>query len=143
MMLTAPVQRDGLPAAAGSLVAEIGAEPGADLLRDITGPGGCGKTPVLEAAAEAYAAAGVSVVRELPAGESADLADAAVLIDDAHLLDDSRLPFLRRLVAHRRWPASPALTALGSALTAHRPPVVLGYLDRPAIAERVTNLLGT
>src|ERR1700760_1638825 len=124
MMLTAPVQRDGLPAAAGSLVAEIGAEPGADLLRDITGPGGCGKTPVLEAAAEAYAAAGVSVVRELPAGESADLADAAVLIDDAHLLDDSRLTFLRQLarvsgqrllVAHRRWPASPALNAPGSA----------------------------
>src|ERR1700761_8459765 len=152
MMLTGPDQRDGLPAAAGPLVAEIGAEPGAGLLRDITGPGGCGKTPVLEAAAEAYAAAGVAVVRDLPIGESADLADAAVLIDDAHLLDESQLPFLRQLarvpgqrllVAHRRWPASPALTALGSTLTAHRPPVVLGYLDRPAIAGRVTDLLGT
>src|SRR6201996_5073385 len=152
MMLTGPDQRDGLPAAAGPLVAEIGAEPGAGLLRDITGPGGCGKTPVLEAAAEAYAAAGVAGVRDLPIGETAEPGDAAVLIDDAHLLDESQLTFLRQLarvpgqrllVAHRRWPASPALTALGSTLTAHRPPVVLGYLDRPAIAGRVTDLLGT
>ena len=74
-----------------------------------------------------------------------------MLIDDAHLLDEASLDRLRQLarspgqrllVAHRRWPASPALSALGSALTAHRPPIVLGHLDRAALAERVGELLG-
>ena len=156
MTPTEPRRHSGVPAAASRLAAEISAEPDAGLLLDITGPGGCGKTPVLEAAARAYAQADVPVVRELPAGELADgaagLADAAVLIDDAHLLGEAQLTSLRRLartpgqrllVAHRRWPASPALTALGTALTADRPPIVLGYLDRPAIAERVASLLGT
>jgi DNA-binding CsgD family transcriptional regulator len=142
----------GVPAAASRVAAEISAEPDAGLLLDITGPGGCGKTSVLEAAARAYAEAGVPVVRDLPADGAADLADSAVLIDDAHLLDEAQLTALRQLagipgqrllVAHRRWPASPALTALGTALTARRPPIVLGYLDRAAIADRVAELLGT
>ncbi|HWG15236.1 MAG TPA: helix-turn-helix transcriptional regulator [Streptosporangiaceae bacterium] len=147
-----PHQRSGPPAPEATLPGEIRAEPGAGLLLDITGPGGCGKTPELEAAARAYAAAGVPVVRELPADRSAGLAGAAVLIDDAHLLEEAGLTWLSRLarspgqrllVAHRRWPASPALTTLGTALTAHRAPVVLGHLDRPAIADRVGELLGT
>jgi DNA-binding CsgD family transcriptional regulator len=168
MTPTEPRPHSGVPVAASRLAAEISDEPDAGLLLDITGPGGCGKSPVLEAAARAYAAAGVPVVRELPAaaaaaaapadgsGAGADQADgqadAAVLIDDAHLLDEgqltalrqlTRIPGQRLLVAHRRWPASPALTALGTALTAQRPAIVLGYLDRPAIADRVTELLGT
>ena len=151
----------GVPAAASRVAAEIRAEPGAGLLLDITGPGGCGKTPVLEAAARAYAEAGVPVIRDVPAAGAdgaaggtggADMADRAILIDDAHLLDEAQLTALRQLggapgqrllVAHRRWPASPALTALGTALTARRPPIVLGYLDRAAIADRVAELLGT
>ncbi|HEY2242153.1 MAG TPA: hypothetical protein VGI21_25335, partial [Streptosporangiaceae bacterium] len=148
----------GVPAAASRVAAEISAEPGVGLLLDITGPGGCGKTPVLEAAARAYAEAGVPVVRAVPAdgaGEGAGgaaPADSAVLIDDAHGLDETQLTALRQLagtpgqrllVAHRRWPASPGLTALGTALTARRPPIVLGYLDRAAIADRVAELLGT
>jgi DNA-binding CsgD family transcriptional regulator/tetratricopeptide (TPR) repeat protein len=142
----------GVPAAASRVAAEISAEPDAGLLLDITGPGGCGKTPVLDAAARAYTGAGVPVVRDIPAGGAADLADSAVLIDDAHLLNEAQLtalpqlagiPGQRLLVAHRRWPASPALTALGTALTARRPPIVLGYLDREAIANRVAELLGT
>jgi DNA-binding CsgD family transcriptional regulator/tetratricopeptide (TPR) repeat protein len=156
MTLTEARPNCGVPVAASRVAAEISAEPGAGLLLDIIGPGGCGKTPVLEAAARAYAAAGVPVVRDLPAGGSAGgaagLADTAVLIDDAHLLDEAQLAVLRQLardpgqrllVAHRRWPASPALTALGTALTARRPPIVLGYLDRAAIADRVAELLGT
>ncbi|HEY0718771.1 MAG TPA: helix-turn-helix transcriptional regulator [Streptosporangiaceae bacterium] len=147
-----PPPRSAAPAPAGTLPGEIRAEPGAELLVDIIGPGGCGKTPYLEAAAAAYAAAGVPVVRERPPGRSADLTGAAVLIDDAHLLDEAGLTWLhgltrspgqRLLVAHRRWPASPALTTLGAALTAHRAPVVLGHLDRDAIADRVGELLGT
>ena len=141
----------GVPSAASRVAAEISAEPDAGLLLDITGPGGCGKTPVLEAAARAYAEAGVPVVRSLD-GAAGPADGAAVLIDDAHQLDEGQLTTLRQLagapgqrllVAHRRWPASPALTALGTALTARRPPIVLGYLDRAAIAERVTELLGT
>ena len=149
MASTAPPERTGLPAAACTLLDEIGAEPGARLLVDITGPGGCGKTPLIEAAARSYAEAGALVIRDLQPGP--DLTGAAVLIDDAHLLDEAALtrlgqlarsPGQRLLVAHRRWPNSPALTALGAALTAHRPPVVLGHLDQPAIAAVVCELLG-
>ena len=152
MTLTEARPHSGVPAAASRVAAEISAEPDAGLLLDITGPGGCGKTPVLDAAARAYAEAAVPVVRDLPADGAADLADSAVLIDDAHLLNEAQLtalhqlagiPGQRLLVAHRRWPASPALTGLGTALTARRPPIVLGYLDRAAIAGRVAELLGT
>src|ERR1700753_12402 len=143
----------GVPLAASRVATEIGAEPGAGLLLDITGPGGCGKTPVLEAAARAYVEAGVPVVRDVPATEGAGtdgaaggagLADCAGLIDDAHPVDEgppaalrpraathgldappltarrqrAATPGQRLLVAHRRWSPSPALTALGTALTA-------------------------
>ncbi len=147
--------RSGLPAAASELADQIAAEPGAGLLLDVTGPGGCGKTPLLEVAASCYAEAGVPVIRDVEATGPATapgFADSAVLIDDAHRLqaDDlarlaqlARDPGQRLIVAHRRWPASPGLTALGAALTARRPPVVLGHLDRPAIAGRVGELLGT
>jgi DNA-binding CsgD family transcriptional regulator len=128
---------------------EIDAEPGARLLIDVVGPGGCGKTPLVEAAARHYDKAGVPVIRDCHA--SGDLTEASVLIDDAHLLDEADLDRLRQLarspgqrllVAHRRWPASSALTALGSVLTAHRPPIVLGHLDRTGLTDRVCELLG-
>jgi DNA-binding CsgD family transcriptional regulator/ABC-type uncharacterized transport system YnjBCD ATPase subunit len=139
-----------MPAAASTLCDEIDAEPDAGLLLDIIGPGGCGKTPLIETVALHYTKAGVPVIRDLQT--SGDLTGASVLIDDAHLLEDASLGRLRQLaliagqrllVAHRRWPASPALTALGTALTAHRPPIVLGHLDRPATAALVSELLGT
>ena len=149
MAPTAPHHHVGMPAAASGLCDEIGAEPGAGFLLDIIGPGGCGKTPLIEAAASHYNKAGVPVIRDLQA--MGDLTGAAVLIDDAHLLDDASLgglwrlaqsPGQRLLVAHRRWPASPALTALGGVLTAHRPPIVLGHLDGSATAARVSELMG-
>src|ERR1700753_3683775 len=106
----------GVPSAASRVAAEISAEPDAGLLLDITGPGGCAKTPVLEAAARAYAEAGVPVVRSLDGG--AGPADgAAVLIDDAHQLDEGQLTTLRQLAgtpgqrllgAHPRWAGRPA-----------------------------------
>jgi DNA-binding CsgD family transcriptional regulator/tetratricopeptide (TPR) repeat protein len=149
MTQIAPDHRAGITAKAGTLCDEIDAEPGAGLLIDIIGPGGCGKTPLIEAAARHYDKAGVPVITDCHASE--DLTEASVLIDDAHLLDEADLDRLRQLarspgqrllVAHRRWPASPALTALGSVLTAHRPPIVLGHLDRAALADRVCELLG-
>ncbi len=138
-----------MSAEAGALCDEIDADPDAGLLIDIIGPAGCGKTPLIEAAARRYAMAGVPVITDCQA--SGDLTAAAVLIDDAHLLDEASLGRLRQLarspghrllVAHRRWPASPALTALGSALTARRPPIVLGHLDQAALADRACELLG-
>ncbi len=162
MTCTVPGRRSGLPAAASTLTAEITAEPGAGLLLDIIGPGGCGKTPLLEAVACRYAEAGVQVIRDLSGIEaspgprsgcsSGAGLDGVVLMDDAHQLDEdglarlgalARTPGQRLIVAHRRWPASPALSRLGTALTARRPPVVLGHLDRPAVAARVGELLGT
>ena len=149
MTQIAPDHRAGISAEASTLCDEIDAEPGAGLLIDIIGPGGCGKTPLIEAAAQHYAKAGVPVIRDCHV--SGDLNGASVLIDDAHLLDEAdldrlrqlaRAPGQRLLVAHRRWPASPALSALGSVLTAHRPPIVLGHLDRAALADRVCELLG-
>jgi len=149
MAPTAPHHHVGMPAAASALCDEINAEPGTGFLLDIIGPGGCGKTPLIEAAALCYTKAGMPVIRDLQA--NGDLTGASVLIDDAHLLDDASLgrlwqlaqpPGQRLLVAHRRWPASPALTALGGVLTAHRPPIVLGHLDRSATAARVSELMG-
>src|SRR6201996_7301604 len=158
MALMVPRQRIGRPTAGSPLASEIVAEPGAGLLLDITGPGGCGKTPLLEAVARSYTDAGVLVVRDpgeagdlIGAEGAAGLSGAAVLIDDAQRLDADQLarleqlartPGQRVIVAHRRWPVSPALIALGTALTARRPPVVLGHLDRPAIADRISDLSG-
>jgi DNA-binding CsgD family transcriptional regulator len=149
MTQIAPDHVAGISAEASTLCDVIDADPDAALLIDIIGPGGCGKTPLIEAAARHYAKAGVPVIRDCRA--SGDLNEASVLIDDLHLLDEAELDRLRQLarfpgqrllVAHRRWPASPALTALGSVLTAHRPPIVLGHLDRAALADRVGELLG-
>lgn len=142
-------RRAAISAKASILCDEIDAEPGAGLLIDIIGPSGCGKTPLIEAAARHYAKVSVPVIRDCHT--SGDLTQASVLIDDAHLLDEAgldrlqqlaRSPGQRLLVAHRRWPASPALAALGSVLTAHRSPIVLGHLDRAALADRVCDLLG-
>ena len=55
MTQTAEDRRTGLSAQASALCAEIDADPGAPLVVDIIGPGGCGKTPIIEAAARHYA----------------------------------------------------------------------------------------
>lgn len=128
--------------------------PAAGLLVAVVGPGGCGKTPLLDEAARRYAEAGVRLATEPPNSDgpsATDAGDAALLIDDAHLLDGPTLARLRRIaatpggrliVAHRRWPANAELTALGATLTARRAPIVLGHLDLAATGERVSGLLG-
>jgi hypothetical protein len=68
---------------------------------DVIGPGGHGKTVLLDALAATFAAAGLTVHREI-AGIS-DLAelgvDDALLLDDAHLLPQHELERLAALAA--------------------------------------------
>ncbi len=82
MTQIAPDHRAGISAQASTLCDEIDAEPGAGLLIDIIGPGGCGKTPLIEAAARHYAKAGVPVTRDCRA--SGDLNGASVVQLDTH-----------------------------------------------------------
>ncbi len=135
---------------AGSPVArrlyrEVVADPARGRRVDVVAPGGHGKTVLLDALAEACRAAGVPVLRGLPAaGEPVDLG-AALIVDDAHLLAGAELRRLRELagdaarqlvVAHRPWPQSPEMTALSAALAVAGPPLVLGALDRSGVASR-------
>jgi DNA-binding CsgD family transcriptional regulator len=139
----------GAPAAR-RLVRDAVADP--DRLRrvDIVGPGGHGKTVLLEALAAALRDAGVAVLRELPAEAMPLPPDAALLVDDAHLLDPARLERLtalagaaggRVVVAHRPWPRPPGTAALGAALAVHRPPLVLEALDPTGVGARAALLL--
>jgi DNA-binding CsgD family transcriptional regulator len=126
---------------------------GVDALRrvDIIGSGGCGKTVLLDALAAAFHTAGIAVHRELPAaGEPLDPA-GALLVDDAQRLAPVELQRLVELaagprgyliVAHRPWPRPTGTAALGAALAARRPPVVLDVLDRAGVASRATLRLG-
>jgi DNA-binding CsgD family transcriptional regulator len=135
-------------AAARRLVRDVVAEPAAVLRAVVVGPGGHGKTALLDALEAALRAGAMTVRREVPAaGERLD-GDVAVLVDDAHLLGADELHRLaalapaRLVVAHRPWPRSAALAALGAALTADRPPVVLEPLDRAAVAARAEVVTG-
>jgi DNA-binding CsgD family transcriptional regulator len=120
---------------------------------DVIGPGGHGKTVLLDALATAFAAAGLVVHREI--ADISDLVelgvDDALLLDDAHLLPPHELERLATLaagpgghlvVAHRPWPRPAGTAALGSVLAANRPPVVLEALDRTGVAARAALLLG-
>ncbi|MGH3567418.1 MAG: LuxR C-terminal-related transcriptional regulator [Pseudonocardia sp.] len=138
------------------LVREAMANPGR-IRRVVVGPGGYGKSVLLDAVAGVYRDAGFSVLRGVatdgePLGALARAPDVALIVDDAHLLgaaeldrlaqlgaDDSAVPLV---VAHRPWPRSPALAALGALLAAGCAPVVLEALDRPGVAARAARLLG-
>jgi DNA-binding CsgD family transcriptional regulator len=120
---------------------------------DVISPGGHGKTVLLDALAAAFTAAGLTVHRDI-----ADVADGmelgvddALVLDDAHLLPPHALERLAMLaaapgghlvVAHRPWPRPPGTAALGTALAATRPPVVLEALDRTGVAARAALMLG-
>jgi DNA-binding CsgD family transcriptional regulator len=142
-------------AVAGSLVArrlvrEVVTEPDGLRRVDVIGPGGHGKTVLLDALAAAFRTAGVEVRRDLP-DPGVELGEVALLVDDAHLRAPAELEQLVRLaagplgylvVAHRPWPRPTGTAALGAALAARRPPVVLDALDRAGVASRVTLRLG-
>jgi DNA-binding CsgD family transcriptional regulator len=133
------------------LVREVRSAP--DSLRrvDVVGPGGYGKSVLLDTLADAFRGAGVAVRTEPPDGGEPLGADEALLVDDAHLLATPELERLAALaeapdgyliVAHRPWPRPPGTAALGAALAARRPPVVLDLLDRVGVAARVALHLG-
>ena len=137
--------------AARKLVREVLSAPAAVRRVDVVGPGGHGKTVLLDALAEAFEGAGTKVHRGLPAPGFAVDPSVAVLVDDAHLLGPEELERLTVLaaapdghlvVAHRPWPRPPGMAELGSALAAVRPPVVLDALDRAGVAARAAQLLG-
>ncbi|WP_246106416.1 LuxR C-terminal-related transcriptional regulator [Pseudonocardia kunmingensis] len=131
--------------AARRLVHEAAARSAAVQRVAVIGPGGHGKSVLLDALAAAFAAAGATVVREL-AGRTALGPDDVLLLDDAHLLAPAELEHVAALaatpgghlvVAHRPWPRPTGTAALGAALAAARPPVVLDPLDRTGVAARV------
>jgi DNA-binding CsgD family transcriptional regulator len=118
---------------------------------DVVGPGGYGKTTLLDSLAQALRHAGVQVRRDLP-GPGEELGpDTALLVDDAHRCSPDELHRLTGLaadphgylvVAHRPWPRPTGTAALGAALAVHRPPVVLDVLDRTGVLARTTLRLG-
>lgn len=133
--------------AARRLVREIVADPERIRRLDVVGPGGHGKSVLLDVLTRVHEGTGATVLRAVPAPDQ-DLDGAVVLIDDAHLLSDDDLTRLAALpdevtlvVAHRPWPRSAALTALGARLAAQRPPLVLEPLDLGGVAARATRLL--
>jgi hypothetical protein len=115
----APPGSTGAGPASAALLRRIAESPGAPLGAVVVGPGGTGKTTLLDAVDRAYTAAGVPVVRVTVASVPPDPPDPSVvvLVDDAHALDDAALdrlravaddPAARLVVAHRPWPRSPA-----------------------------------
>ncbi|MEY8042261.1 LuxR C-terminal-related transcriptional regulator [Saccharopolyspora cebuensis] len=124
---------------AAGLLAAISADPGAPLRAGILGPGGYGKTALLDRIARTYRGAGVPV--SAADGDGAD-GDGAVLVDDAHRLDGAALGRLRELarrpgarlvVTYRPGPRPAALTALLDELGA---PVLLTALGPEEIGAR-------
>ena len=136
---------DGSPPALRA-VRDVAAAPESVRRLDVVGAGGHGKSVLLDALATAFRASGIAVRTDLPVDGLG--AAEALLVDDAHLLGADELRRLATLtggwlvVAHRPWPRSPELTALGAALAARRAPVVLGPLDATGIAVRAERLLG-
>ena len=139
--------------AARQLVAQIAADPSAPLCAAVVGPGGTGKSAVLDAVAAAYGCAGVEVTRV--DGRRAQLppiaANAAVLVAGAQQLSPAILDELRALVdsdeprlviAYRPWPRSRSLSELAASVTRRRAPVVVGHLPRSAVASRIAARLG-
>ncbi|BDZ46763.1 hypothetical protein GCM10025866_26720 [Naasia aerilata] len=138
----------GTPAAA--LLDELVTSPRGRIAVGIAGPGGSGKTALLEQVASRYRAAGIPVLRDAP--ERPPLGPAALVIDDAHAAPVAALerltallaePRLDLVVAHRMWPHRPELRRLTAALEEHHPPVVLGPLTHQELATHAAAVTGS
>ncbi|HZA17980.1 MAG TPA: LuxR C-terminal-related transcriptional regulator [Pseudonocardiaceae bacterium] len=133
---------------------QIAGAPSAPLTAAIVGPGGTGKSVLLDALAREYQKADAVVVRgNSTAGLQLDTLDPnePVLVDDAHHLDQATLAGLRTfaegetarlVVAYRPWPRSRGLSALGASLARRRSPVVVGHLDRGTVRARIAARVG-
>lgn len=137
--------------AARRLLRDAASSPAAVRRVDVVGPGGHGKTTLLDALSAVLRDGGTTVRRELPADGEALGPDEALVLDDVHLLPTPALDRLTALaagecghlvVAHRPWPRPTGSGALGAALAARRAPVVLDVLDRTGVAARAALLLG-
>jgi DNA-binding CsgD family transcriptional regulator/tetratricopeptide (TPR) repeat protein len=141
----------GIPPSAAWIFRQIAASASAPLTAAVVGPGSTGKSVLLDAVAREYQKAGAAVVR---GNSTAHLQihtldpSKPVLVDDAHQLDPATLEELRTfaqheaarlIVAYRPWPRFRELSALGASLARRRSPVILGHLDRSAVAARIAN----
>src|SRR3954451_3506268 len=126
---------------AASLLDEVSTAPDARLVAGVLGPGGSGKTALLDHLGARYRDAGLPVHRALPGRPWTGR--AVVLIDDAHQLSATVLAQLAALVdqpetdlvvAYRLWPDRPELRRLATALEERHPLVVLAPFTRQEIA---------
>ncbi len=143
--------RAAAPPGGAALADLVARRPHDTLVATVVGPGGTGKTLLLDALDERYRAAGVPVLRAGPGAPVPGTAPGAVLVDDAHLLDPAALHGLRALagedgtrlvLAHRSWPRPDALAAFTAEVGARRHVAVVGHLDRRAVAERLARRSG-
>src|SRR3954468_21609872 len=138
--------------AVSSLFAEVAARPKPRLLAGIAGPGGSGKSVLLDDLEEQYRGIGIRVHRDHREFDPVDhLEPGVVLVDDAHQLTEPALGRLHSLidepdvdlvVAYRPWPRPPALERLVTLLGQHRPVIVLGPLSRREVEVRTAAALG-
>ncbi len=137
--------------AARRLYREITADPSAPLLLEIVGPGGSGKSVLLDVLERRYTESGVPVGRDAGArvggnGAVAAGPEGALLLDDAHLLPEQTLRALaaavragtidRLLLTRRPYPRTTALGELTAELADRRAPLPLGDLDRAGVGGR-------
>lgn len=143
--------RTGAGPIADALLRRIAESPAAPLSAVVVGPGGTGKTTLLDAIGRAYAGAGVPVVRAEATAPAPPDPSAALLVDDVHRLDDAGLDRLRALaedpaarlvVAHRPWPRPARLTSLFGAAQGRPVVLVVGHLSRDAVAAHIANRVG-
>ena len=141
-----------LPAGAGRLLQEARGGGAARSAVAVQGPGGTGKSVLLQELAAAYRSAGIPVADVRSAPAAADLTgDLAVIVDDAQrltldgaarvrgLLDHPRA---RVALAYRPWPRPPALAELVQQMAGDRHMVVLGHLPRDVVQTWAAAELG-
>ena len=132
---------------AGWIFRQLAAAPGDALTAAVVGPGGTGKSALLKAVERAYERAGSGPIRVQSDTDLTAVADAVpLLVDDAHELESATLealrtrarnPGARMVVTYRPWPRPVGLSALGAQLSRHHSPVVVGHLDKDAVAALV------
>jgi DNA-binding CsgD family transcriptional regulator len=118
----------------------------------VQGPGGSGKTCLLNALGAAYTEAGLRLADARSVPETGLLAeDTAIVVDDAHRLSTALLervrhvlgsPRSRVVLALRPWPRPSALATVLRELGSDRQMVVLGHMSHDLVAEWARERLG-